>query len=269
MQVVEQLEARRTERREESIATSLSELRDIEKQRIADELAAVQRAEAARIAAREAAERRVREEEEARVRAECEARLAAEHARLTAEREERRRIDAAAAAELARQQVALEQVRMEREHELRRAELARTRPTWMMAVMGLALAAAGAMLWLGLSSRSLATEANERARVALLDRDAARTDARDARQELESVQRELEDHARTLRALLVDMKSARTTAQIEALEARARHEQERADASERDRQRIQAQKEHELRLKGIVIPEECKHNAFAPGCPAP
>src|SRR4051812_45573044 len=98
MQVVEeQQEARGSERREGSIVQSLSELRDIERQRIADERAAIQRAEAARIAAREAAERQVREEEEARVTAEREARLAAEHARLEGEREERRRIDATAA----------------------------------------------------------------------------------------------------------------------------------------------------------------------------
>jgi hypothetical protein len=262
MQVVEQQQ----ERREVSILQSLSELRDIERQRIADEQEALQRAEAARIATREAAERQAREAEEARARAEREARLAAEHARLEAEREERRRIDAAAAAELARQQVALEHARMEREHELRRAAIARTRPTWMAAVMAVALAAAAVMLGVALSSRSTAEEASERARLALLDRDQAREEARQSREGLASVRRELDEHARAIQATLVELGRARTQAQLDAIEAKLQKERERARAIEVARQAAAAAKEHEDRVRPIVIPEECKRNAFAPGC---
>jgi hypothetical protein len=270
MQVVEhEQEARGSERREGSIIQSLSELQDIERQRIADELAAIQSAEAARVAAREAAERRAREEEAARARAEREARLAAEHARVEAEREDRRRIDAAAAAELARQQVALEHARMEREHELRRAAVARTRPTWMMAVMGLALAAAGLMMWLALSSRSLAEEASHNARIALLDRDLARTDARAARSDLESFQRGLEENSRAIQAALTELQRAKTQAQLEAVEARLRIEHQRALDLDHVRRRGIIQTEHAIRIKPIVIPEECLKNSFAPGCPVP
>src|SRR5688572_16678466 len=196
------------ERQHTSIVQSLSELRDIERQRVADERAATQHAEAARMAAREAAERRAREEEDARAKAEREARLAVEHARLETEREERRRIDAAAAAELARQQVALEHTRLEREAELRRAEVARTRPTWMMAVMGLSLAAAGALLWLALSSRAIAEEAGDRTRMAMLDRDQAHQDARQARDELGRIERELAGHAAAMRSMLEEIARA-------------------------------------------------------------
>ena len=254
------------ERQQNSIIQSLSELQDIERQRVADEIAAIQRAEAARVAAREAAERRAREEEEARAKAEREARLAAEHARLAAEREERRRIDAAAAAELARQQVALDQARLERELELRREEVARTRPTWMVAVMGISLAAAGALLWAALSSRAVAEESSARARLALLDRDQAREDAREARGGLESVARELENNSRIIRSTLEELGRAKTQAQLDALEARLRREQQRAREIEEARRRALEAEERRRRKEGFKLPPECKDNPFAPAC---
>jgi len=261
MQVVEQQQ----ERRGDSIVKSLSELRDIEKQRIADEIAALQREEAARTTAREAAERRVREEAEVRARAEREAQLAAEHARLTAEREERRRIDATAAAELARQQVALEAVRMDREHELRRAELARMRPTWMKVVMGLSLAAAGAMIVLALSSRSLAAEASERSRVALLDRDAAREESRQAREGLAALRRELEANSQAIQTALTELGRAKTAIQLAEVEAKLRREHDKAQALEDKRKRDEAAREKAIRDAGAVVPPECLHSTLCPG----
>ncbi len=256
MQVVEQ----------NSIVTSLSELRDIERQRIADEVAAYQRAEAARIAAREAAERRAREEEEARARAEREAQLAAEQARLEAEREERRRIDTAAALELARQQVALDHQRMQRELELREQEVARTRPTWMKAVVVLALAAAGAMLWLSLSSRSIAAQAGEQARLARLDREQAREAMEAAQAGLAEVRRELEDNSRTIQGALEDLGRARTQAERDAIDARLRREAERLRAIEKRRAEAEAIRLKKERIEKVVIPKQCEDTPFAPGC---
>jgi hypothetical protein len=261
------------ERQQDSIVKSLSELRDIERQRVADEIAAIQRAEAARIAAREAAERRAREEEAARAKAEREerlaaeqARLAAEQARLEAEREERRRIDAAAAAELARQQVALEQARVERELELRRQALARTRPTWMVAVVGLSLAAAGALLWAALSSRAIAEEASTRARVAVLDREQARADAREARERLDRLGRELESASQAIQSALHGLERLRTQDERDALEAKLRREQQRLREIEAQRRRAIEAEERRRRKEVFQLPPQCATNAFAPGC---
>jgi hypothetical protein len=251
---------------QDSIVKSLAELREIERQRIADELAAIQRADAERIAAREAAERQAREAAEARERAEREARLAAEHARLLAEQEERRRIDAAAAAELARQQIALEQARMEREVELRREEVARTRPTWMKAVTGLSLAAAGAMLWAALSSRAVAEDASAQARTATHARDEAREEAEQAREGLASVQREVEEHSRTIQTTLADLGRIKTQAERDALDARLRAEQQRIRDLEARREAILREQERRKRQDGIAMPPECKDNPFAPAC---
>src|SRR3954464_10397781 len=49
------------------------------------------------------------------------------------------RVESAEAAERQRQQAALEQQRLQQEMELRRAEVAKKRPTWMLAVTGIAL----------------------------------------------------------------------------------------------------------------------------------
>lgn len=254
------------DRSQDSIVKSLSELREIERQRIADEAAALQRAEAARVAAREAAELRVREEQEARARAEREAQLAAEQAQLAAEREERRRIDAAAAAELARQQVALEHARMASEHALKREQVARTRPTWMVAVTASALVAAGLLLWVALTSRAAAGDAQDQARLALLDRDQAKEDAREARDGLTAMRREVDDHARLLQKMLDDLRHASTQAEREALTQKAKREQEVAREMEKRRREREAAREREIRLRPIVISEECKRNALAPGC---
>ena len=53
------------------------------------------------------------------------------------------RVESAEAAERARQQAALEQSRMQQEMDLRRAEVAKKRPTWMLVVTGLALQGCG------------------------------------------------------------------------------------------------------------------------------
>jgi len=122
------------EKRENSVLFSLRELRQIEENRVAEEEQAARSAEEARQAAQAAAERRRREEEEAKVRAERDAQLAIETARENAEREARMRVESAEATERQRQQAALEQQRLQQEMELRRAEVAKKRPTWMLAV---------------------------------------------------------------------------------------------------------------------------------------
>jgi hypothetical protein len=124
---------------EGSLMSSLQELKAIEQQRLADERSAIARADELRIQALVDAERKAREEIELKARAEHEAKLAIERARFEAEREARLRVEAAEQAERARQMMALEQERTQQEMALRRAEVAKKRPTWMVAVTGLAL----------------------------------------------------------------------------------------------------------------------------------
>ena len=59
-----------------------------------------------------------------------------EDAKIAAEREAWLRVEAASAAERARHAIALEEHRIAQELELRRAEVAKTRPTWMLRCHG-------------------------------------------------------------------------------------------------------------------------------------
>src|ERR1043165_6694562 len=135
------------EKRENSVLFSLRELRQIEENRVQEEAHAVKSAEEARIRAKEEAERRKREEEEAKIQAERDHQRQIEEARVAAEREARMRVEAGEAAERQRHQAALEQSRLQQEMELRRAEVAKKRPTWMLAVTGIALVGAVGLIF--------------------------------------------------------------------------------------------------------------------------
>lgn len=132
---------------ETSIITSLSELREIEKQRIADEKAAAEREHNAVVEAKRAAEQAKLDEEEARRRAEREEIIKIQLAQAEAERQIRLRVQAEEAAERARLQAQLDEQRMREELELRRVEVAKKRPTWMIVVTALAFVAACGLTW--------------------------------------------------------------------------------------------------------------------------
>src|SRR5688500_2053360 len=154
------------EKRENSVLFSLRELRQIEENRVQEEEHAVRSAEEARARAQAEAERRRLDEEQAKINAEREHLRQIEEAKLAAEREARMRVESAEASERARQQAALEQSRMQQEMELRRAEIAKKRPTWMLAVTGLALVAAVALIFFAINRMRESDEAGEAKRKA-------------------------------------------------------------------------------------------------------
>lgn len=141
--------------------TSLAELKSIEQQRMADERASVIRADELRRHAAAEAERTAREEAERKVREERESLLAIEQAKVTAERELRLRFEQAEQAERARQQIALEQERHQQEMALRKAEVAKKRPKWMMAVTGLALSLAAVLVAMTINAIGHSDDAEE------------------------------------------------------------------------------------------------------------
>jgi hypothetical protein len=147
---------------ESSIVTSLSELRTIEQQRLVEERASLERQRQHEAEARRAAEQARREAEEARQRAEREELVRLEIARAEAEREARLRVESAEAAERARLQIALDQQRMTEEMELRRVEVAKKRPTWMVAVTAVACLAAVGLTWFAIDRSSRMAEAERR-----------------------------------------------------------------------------------------------------------
>jgi len=132
------------ESRENSVLFSLNELRQIEEERISEEEMARREEEQQRIRAQQEAERRRLEEEQARIQAQQDA----ERMRLEEEerlrREDQMRIQEAEARARAEHQAILEQQRLAQEMALREKEIAKKRPTWLIAVLaGVVLIAGG------------------------------------------------------------------------------------------------------------------------------
>lgn len=251
---------------ESSIITSLSELRAIEQQRIADERAAIERERAAEIEARRTAEQAKLDAEERRVREEREAIMRVEQARLEAEREARMRVEAAEAAERARLTAALEQQRLAEEVELRRAEIAKKRPTWMLVVTGMALVATIGLGWYAVERAAERDRADQARIEAENEKRLAQQEAKEAREELDRLAKQMEEQdARIAQAQKV-LLGAQNKADREAAAAIIA-------AASRERAEIQRRKD-EIKLKAwkkkrgeqIKISEECKANPLAPGC---
>jgi hypothetical protein len=249
---------------ESSIITSLSELRAIEQQRIADERQALERARAAEIEATRAAEQARVAAEQARVRAERAELMRIEQARLEAEHEARMRVEAAEASERARLTAALDEQRLAEEMELRRAEVAKKRPTWMVVVTGLALLATIGFGWFAMERARESEQARQQQAAADHARDAAKEQARQAQVELDR----LTDRLDTLDAQVAlaerTLVGAQTRAEREAAAAAiAAARQQRAEIRrqqlEAERRRLEAE-----RKGGYHIDESCLHDSI--GC---
>jgi len=144
---------------ETSILASLAELKSIEQQRVADE----RKAAAAEDAAREELKRTSIQRQIAEAEARRESKLADEaRERAARDAEERAKQTAIAIAEVearAREEAALENARLAQEMELRRAEVARTRPVALIAVIAaLVLGAGGLGAWIVRQSSELADQ---------------------------------------------------------------------------------------------------------------
>lgn len=246
--------------------TSLAELRAIEQERVAAERAAV--------VAEADARRRAIEDAEARIKAEAEAKVAAERAeairiakeREDAERAARMQVEAVEAAERARLQAALEQERMAQEIDLRKAEVAKKRPTWMVAVTIGAVLAAGALTWFGFDRYRQAQEAQVSEEQARRAKEVADKEAGEARAQMAEMQQQLAELDKKVAAGIEQVVAATTAAERKAakdnLEKLRREQvelQARRDAAERERLRRE-------RLKGKHFDKDCLNQAISKDC---
>lgn len=243
-------------REQHSVMTSLVELRAIEEQRIADEREVIRTAELARVAAIEAEAQQRREAEDARLRFEHEARLAIEQARVDAEREARLRLEAAEAAERARHQAALEEIRLAQELELRREEIAKQRPRWMVAVTAIAVAAAVALVVFAIDRMHVSDAAIAGQRASNADLEVTKRGAAEARARLVALEQELAALDEQAAGALVDL--GRRQTQAELLATKARIEQQQRDRAA-VRARIQKAREDAAKIERgqIVDLSEC------------
>src|SRR5260221_10499884 len=223
------------EKRENSVLFSLRELRQIEESRVQEEEHAVRSADEARRAAQQAAEQRVREAEETKIREERDHQRSIEEARLGAEREARMRVESTEAAERQRHQAALEQQRLAQEMEIRRAEVAKKRPTWMLVVTGLALVAAGALIFFAINKMNQSEEDTK-----------AKVEAQKIAEEAAKSAKEAQDKVAKLQSDFIDL-GHRLDQAADALGA-AQNDADRASARSRLEQLRKERAEMEQRI---------------------
>jgi hypothetical protein len=136
-----------------------------------------------------------------------------------AEREGRLRVELAAAMERQRVQAALEQQRLQQEMELRRAEVAKKRPTWMVAVTCVALLLTVVLVVVAAQRIRAADEANAKAEA---DRKAAleaQAIAKEAQDRVEKLSRDVKEQDKRLDAAQDALRVAQTDADRRAAQA--------------------------------------------------
>ena len=246
--------------------TSLAELREIEQERIASERAAITAEVEGRKRALLEAEQRAKDAAEAKVIAERNEEIRIAREREQAERQARMHVEAVEAAERARLAAALDQERTAQELDLRRQEVAKKRPTWMVAVTISAVLAAGALTWFGIGRLQQAEAANEQERIALAQADAARHDRDEAIEHMNRMDGQLAELSKRVdkamdQVLAADSAAARLAAKNEVVRIRA---QEAEIKRQRDIEAVRIAKIK--RIEVVNISENCKKNALAKEC---
>ena len=255
-----------SEKRENSVLFSLRELRQIEESRVQEEEHAVRTAEEARMRAQQEEERRRREEEEAKIRAERDHQRSIEEARLGQEREARMRVESTEAAERARHQAELEQQRLHQEMEIRRAEVAKKRPTWMLVVTGFAVVGAIALTIIGINAYNSSQEDKARAAQAEKEKDEYAAQVKKLKEDVEKAQHDLDDVATRVDKAVADVSAAQNAADLRAAQERlAQLNREKAEMNKRLADAKTAAEKAE-RAKGLHISKECQDNPLAKGC---
>jgi len=254
-------------RPETSVLFSLRELRGLEQERREREAQERRDAELARQAQLEAEVVFTREQLAAAARAEREVELRVAQSREAAERAARLAVEQAEAAERVRCQAELEHQRLAAELELRRAEVAKKRPTWMLVVTGIASVAAVGLIWFAIQRQHESDTANERTRIAQQERAAAVAMAEEARTKLVQVDAALGALDGRVRDALHAIDVTQTKADHDAAIAKL-HQLEHEQAELRAKAAA-AKAAHDLwvRRQGLVINAECANASLSKNCP--
>lgn len=254
-------------RPETSVLFSLRELRGLEAERREREARQLRDAEAARLAEIEARASQQRNAIAAADRAEREERLRIEQSKEAAERAARIAVEQAEAAERARFAAELEHQRFVQEIELRRAEVANKRPTWMLAVTGIAVAAAMGLVWFAVQRQHESDESQTQTIAAQHDKEVAVAAAKESRAQLERLDAELASLDGRVKDAIGDVIRDQTAAEhAESARRLAGLQREQAEL----RARIAARKaadELAIRKRGLVITGECANSSLSKKCP--
>lgn len=236
------------ENRENSVLFSLRELRDIEQTRVRSE-------EQQRIEAQEAERRRIEDE---RRRVEDEHRRREEEERMRLEeierqrREEMLRLQEAERRAQIEAQAALEQQRMAHEMELRRQEISKKRPTWLLAVVGVLVVLGGG---LGVWGYQAYQEGQIKAeQIKQRERELAELQQQQVAlaAEIEKLNQQIEDAQTKLAAATTAEEKAAAQQQLDSLRAEAK--------AKRNRKKEVDDRSKQTGGRKIEISEACRKN---------
>ena len=258
--------ATQPEKRENSVLFSLRELRQIEENRVQEEEHAVRSAEETRARTHAEAERARIDAAEAKVRAEREALLQIETARENAEREARMRVESAEATERQRQQAALEQQRLEHEMQIRREEVAKKRPTWMLAVTGIAMVGVVIAIILVVKYSGQSDDDKQKAKEAQIAQEKAERAADEAVALVERLQRDLGDMDKKVTVAVDSVVSAQNDADRNAATAKLKALQTEKYKMEQRIAEAKAAAALAKRKGGFSVSKACQDNPLAKGC---
>lgn len=237
--------------------TSLDELRAIHSQRIADERATFEAERMAVVESRRRAEVVQRAAAEAQLREERDAQIRLEEARVAVEREARMKLEAMDAAERTRYAAELDARRQAQEMELRREEVAKKRPRWMIVVTTIAVAAGITLGYFAVQSSRDADEASQKRAIAEQQKEQARQVAQAAEGQLAVIESNLDTvHTKLERALALlataDKEADWTRAKQAVAAARAEEAAERRRLEDWKAKKLLDEKRKGLHNEGCV-----------------
>jgi hypothetical protein len=165
-----------------------------------------------------------------------------------------------------RVQAALEQQRLQQDMEIRRAHVAKTRPTWMLAITGIALVAAIGLIFFAIQRKRASEAAEEAAEIAKKASAQAVEDARVARKQVDDLMRQTKDLDDKVTVAIDAVGKAKSLSEQRA--AQAELDKLRQQKIEMDARMAAARDaaEKAKRREGIHLSKECLENPLAKGC---
>ncbi len=252
--------------RDDSVAFSLKELRELEQRRLADEHGKRTAAAAAVAQAQLDAEDAKVAAIEAAARADREARYRVEAARVEAARQERIAVQAAEAQARAQHEAELSAQRLAEEMAIKRIEAHKKRPRWMLAVTAVAIVASAILVGFTVQAVASSNRANIDVIAANHDRDDAIQAQKAADDKLVATQAELARLDGVVNAAIDRVGKATNAA--EARKAAAEAAAARADlaAAQQRAEQARIDHEHQIRVGPVKISEKCLQNSLAKEC---
>ena len=155
---------------------------------------------------------------------------------------------------------------MAQEMELRRAEVAKKRPTWMLAVTGFALVAAIVLIYVAITKMGETDKAEEAKKQAEIAAQQAIKDSEEAKEKLNKVMKDLDEIESKVSQAVTAVADAQNDADRKSAADRLKKLQQEQFEMKQRAAEARAAADRAERRKGVKISKECMENPLAKGC---